>query len=52
MSLEDIIQEHTQGLNIPILMNAPFGHGERLCTLPIGANITLKNGKLSFKSLT
>lgn len=49
-SLEDIIQEHTKGLNIPIIMNAPFGHGDRLVTLPIGAKAVLKNGTLSFKS--
>lgn len=51
-TLEDIIREHTKGLNIPILMNAPFGHGDNLATLPIGANAVLKNGKLSFKKLT
>ena len=50
-SLEDVILEHTQGIDIPILTNAPFGHGERLCTLPIGAKAALKNGILSFKSL-
>lgn len=51
-SLEDIILEHTKGLDIPILTNAPFGHDTQLCTLPIGADCTLKNGKLSFKPLT
>ncbi len=50
-TLEDILLEHTQGMDFPILMNAPFGHGDQLCTLPIGAEITLKNGTLSFKSL-
>jgi len=49
-SLADIIEEHTKGLDIPILMDAPFGHGERLITLPIGAKAVLKNGELSFKS--
>lgn len=43
-SLEDIILEHTSGFDYPILMNAPIGHGEKLLTTPIGANITLKNG--------
>lgn len=50
-TLEEIISEHTDGLNIPIIMDAPFGHGDRLCTLPIGAKASLKNGTLSFKSL-
>jgi muramoyltetrapeptide carboxypeptidase len=40
-TLEDIIQEHTAGTDFPIIMNAPFGHGERLITLPIGASATL-----------
>ncbi len=40
-TLEDIIEEHTSRTNFPILMNAPFGHGERLITLPIGASATL-----------
>ena len=37
--------------NTPLVTNAPFGHGDNLCTLPIGAEITLKNDKLSFKEL-
>ncbi len=40
-----------QAANIPILDNFPIGHGAQLCTLPIGANIALKNGRISFKSL-
>ncbi|HEU4839375.1 MAG TPA: LD-carboxypeptidase [Micavibrio sp.] len=36
-SFEDIIAEYTAGLDIPILTNAPFGHGEDLYALPIGA---------------
>ncbi len=51
-SLEDIISEHTDGLDIPIIMDAPFGHEDRLITLPIGANAVLKNGTLSFKPLS
>lgn len=35
-SVEDIIQDHIKGLNIPVLMNAPFGHSGPLCTLPVG----------------
>jgi muramoyltetrapeptide carboxypeptidase len=40
-SLEDIIAEHTRHLNIPILMDAPFGHSGPLCTLPVGGTATL-----------
>ncbi len=49
-TIEDIIKTHAPDL--PILStDAPIGHGAQLCTLPIGADISLKNGKLSFKSL-
>lgn len=41
-TLEDIILEHTEDLNIPIVMNAPFGHGEKLYTFPIGIRAALK----------
>lgn len=46
-TLEDIIREHTDGLNIPILMNAPFGHGNDLPAFPIGANVRLENKALT-----
>lgn len=49
-SIEGIIQN--QVTNRPILTNAPIGHGERLCTLPIGAKLSLKNKVISFKSLS
>ena len=34
-TLDDIIAEHVPS-DLPIIQNAPFGHGERLITLPIG----------------
>lgn len=40
-SFEDIIAEHTAGLNIPILTNAPFGHEENLYAFPIGAKVQI-----------
>ncbi|MGH1404496.1 MAG: S66 peptidase family protein [Alphaproteobacteria bacterium] len=40
-SLKDIIQEHTDGLDIPILYDLPFGHGADLYTFPIGAEIEI-----------
>lgn len=45
-TFEDIIAEHTEGLNIPILMNAPFGHADDLYALPIGAKATLRGAQL------
>lgn len=40
-TLEDVIREHMAGLDIPIVMNAPFGHGTDLPTFPVGAPIKL-----------
>lgn len=48
-SLEDIIKEHTESLEIPILYNLPFGHGEDLYSLPVGANATIDTQALEFK---
>lgn len=45
-TFEDIIAEHTQGLNIPILLNAPFGHADDLYAMPVGAKATLEKAKL------
>ncbi len=46
-SLEDIIHEHTAGLDIPIIMSAPFGHGKTLYTFPIGGKVSLKANEKS-----
>jgi muramoyltetrapeptide carboxypeptidase len=47
-SWEDVIAEHTSGLNIPILLNAPFGHVKELqYAFPIGALARLENTTLS-----
>ena len=46
-TLEDIIREHTDGLNIPVLMNAPFGHGNDLPAFPIGAHVRLDHNVLT-----
>lgn len=40
-TLEEIIREHTQDLDIPIIINAPFGHGESLHPMPIGQHVKL-----------
>jgi muramoyltetrapeptide carboxypeptidase len=48
-NIEEIIKAHAP--KTPIIRDIPAGHGERLCTLPIGANITLKDNKLSFSKL-
>lgn len=48
-SIEDIIAEHTAGLDIPILHNMPFGHGENLYSFPIGCEAEIDTETLSFK---
>ncbi|MCB1562791.1 MAG: LD-carboxypeptidase [Alphaproteobacteria bacterium] len=50
-TLEEIIREHTDGLNIPILTGAPFGHGENLLPLPIGMRAALDTDKKSLEIL-
>lgn len=49
-SLKDIALEALEGKNIPLILNAPFGHGARLWPLPVGAQATLdsKNKALRF----
>lgn len=42
-TFEDIIAEHTNGLSIPVLANAPFGHDKNSnIVLPIGARVRLE----------
>lgn len=36
-SVEDLLLEHTSGLDIPVITDAPFGHMADLITIPIGA---------------
>jgi len=37
----DILREHAHGLNIPVIMDAPFGHKGPLWTLPVGGMASL-----------
>ena len=48
-TLSDIIEEHTEGLDIPIIMDMPFGHGKKLYPLPIGSKISLDTCKTSIE---
>lgn len=45
-TFDDIVAEHTAGLKIPVLTNAPFGHGDALIALPIGAKAKLDGTSL------
>jgi len=40
-SWRDIVEEHVRDLDIPILFNAPFGHGKNLPTFPVGQRVVL-----------
>jgi muramoyltetrapeptide carboxypeptidase len=40
-SLNDLLLEHTDGYDIPIITDAPFGHGDKLYTMPIGGEVEL-----------
>lgn len=47
-SFDDIIEEHTKGLNIPILTNGPFGHVKELnYAFPIGQKAKLEGTTLT-----
>ncbi len=41
-TIEDMVEQHTQGTQFPIVMDAPFGHDNKLITLPVGAHATLR----------
>jgi muramoyltetrapeptide carboxypeptidase len=41
-TLDDIIKQHTDGLDIPVVTNAPFGHGSLMYALPVGQQAHLE----------
>jgi muramoyltetrapeptide carboxypeptidase len=40
-SMEDVFEEHLGPLGVPIVFNLPLGHGENLCTIPLGVTATV-----------
>lgn len=46
-TLEQLVLEHAGNRDIPIVMDAPFGHGDELYILPVGgkAALTARKGK-------
>ena len=40
-TIEGLLLEHTEGLNIPVITDAPFGHLDQLYTFPIGGTASL-----------
>lgn len=50
-TLEEILREHTNNMKIPVIMNAPFGHGKTLYTFPVGARAVLDTDKKTLNLL-
>ncbi|MBK7361277.1 MAG: LD-carboxypeptidase [Micavibrio sp.] len=48
-TLEEIIREHTESLGVPVVMNAPFGHGKDLYAFPVGVKAALDTQKKTLK---
>jgi len=48
-TLQDIINEHTEGLNIPILYDMPFGHTSPFYAMPIGTKAHINTEELVFE---
>ncbi len=46
--LHDLIAEHLEGVNIPVLHNMPFGHGKDLYTFPIGVRAQINTSEKRF----
>ena len=40
-SMEDVFEQHLEPLGVPIVHNLPLGHGDHLCTIPLGVTATL-----------
>jgi muramoyltetrapeptide carboxypeptidase len=40
-SMEDVFEHHLEPLGVPILHNLPLGHGDHLCTIPLGITATV-----------
>jgi muramoyltetrapeptide carboxypeptidase len=41
LSIEDVLERYIEPLGVPALYGYPLGHGERLCTIPLGVSVLL-----------
>ncbi len=41
-TMQEVVEEHIEGTSYPVVIDAPFGHNNRLITLPVGAIAELK----------
>jgi muramoyltetrapeptide carboxypeptidase len=39
--MEDVFEHHLEPLGIPVVHNLPLGHGDHLCTIPLGVTATV-----------
>ena len=37
----DVFEHHLEPLGVPIVHNLPLGHGDHLCTVPLGVAATI-----------
>ncbi len=51
-TIKSAIKKATDGLDIPVVFNVPFGHGRNLYTFPMGAPATVKAARGQTPSLT
>ncbi len=47
LPLRTILTDHTAHLGIPVLYNFPFGHGNKLCSFPVGIRAQMNTEKAS-----
>ncbi|MBA3734190.1 MAG: LD-carboxypeptidase [Actinobacteria bacterium] len=40
-SMEDVFEHHLGPLDVPVVHNLPLGHGDHLCTIPLGVTATI-----------
>lgn len=50
-TLDDLVMEHTEGYDFPVVLDAPFGHGDQLYAFPLGipARLVAKNNNVSLE---
>ena len=51
LTLEQVIRDYTDELDIPVMANFPYGHGMRKFTLPIGARVRMDTKNKSIELL-
>ena len=44
LSIEDVLERYIEPLGVPALYGYPLGHGERLCTIPLGVTVSVERG--------